>query len=200
MKVPKGPGMEKLRTSIHGMEVILEKRVEEFLRFSLVLPYQPQLCQLGFIYGNVATHFLEHWVVLKYAANGLKDASRLLARLALGLVPGEMMHVHGRGEIMPSVKLSGGLRPILISSILRRIALKAVAHMSRRAVQEFVGDLQLCFAKDGITKAHHAISCLTRKDRSRCLLSLDTSAAHQSFNRSSADSAIATAAPDLQLP
>ena len=143
---------------------------------------------------------LEHWTVLKYTASGLRDAGRLLARLALGQVPPEMITIHGRGEIIPAMKPSGGLRPILISSVLRRISLKAVAQMARDSVKAFVGNLQLCFAKDGITRAHHAITCLARQDQSRVLLSLDVAAAHQSFSRSAAESAIGRAAPMLQLP
>ena len=143
---------------------------------------------------------LEHWTVLKFAAGGLREAGQLLARLALGRVPSEMIEVHGRGEIMPAIKDNGGLRPILISSVLRRIALKVVARESREAVQQFAGDMQLCFAKDGITKAHHSISSLARKDQDRALLSLDVANAHQSFSRSEADSAIAQACPELQLP
>ena len=143
---------------------------------------------------------LEHWTVLKHSDSGLVDLSHLLARLAVGLAPEEMLEVHGKGEVMPSLKPDGGFRPVLMSSIMRRTCLKAVAQQEREAVQEFAGQTQLCFAKDGITKAHHAITFLTRTDHSRVLLSLDTSAAHQSFDRVSAASAIAQAAPHLSLP
>ena len=143
---------------------------------------------------------LEHWTVLKHADSGLKGVSQLLARLALGKVPPEMMEVHGKGEVMPSVKPAGGLRPILMSSVLRRTCLKAVAQQAREAVREYAGTTQLCFAKDGITKAHHAISLLARNDQTRVLMSLDTSAAHQSFDRQSAGAAIGEAAPSLSLP
>ena len=75
-----------------------------------------------------------------------------------------------------------------------------VAQKTRESVQHFVGPLQLCFAKDSITRGHHAITCLARSDQSRVLLGVDVAAAHQSFRRDAADAAISEAAPMLQLP
>ena len=130
---------------------------------------------------------LEHWAVLRHAPTGLKMAGQLLARLCLGLVPPEVIDVHAVGEIIATVKPSGGLRPIQLSSILRRIAVGALVKRSSAEVAAFAGEIQLGIGQaDGCAKAFQTISSLARADSSRVVMALDVKSAHQAFSRAKA--------------
>eukprot|EP00969_Alexandrium_andersonii_P157777 6973004-Alexandrium_andersonii.AAC.1 len=70
-------------------------------------------------------------------------AGMLLARLCAGEAPDEMVDVHAVGEIIPISKDHNGIRPIVLSSILRRIALGALVRRLAPDVAKYGGDEQL---------------------------------------------------------
>ena len=79
---------------------------------------------------------LEHWHVLQVADDGAKTAGRLLAHLALRLVPEDVIAAHARCEVVPSEKPSnGGLRPMQLGSVYRRIAVSGIVKFVKADVQ-----------------------------------------------------------------
>eukprot|EP00969_Alexandrium_andersonii_P016877 739770-Alexandrium_andersonii.AAC.1 len=76
-----------------------------------------------------------------------------------------------------------------------------VARTAREDVEAAVGADQLGVgAKDGVTKAFHAISAHARSEPDRVLMALDVRAAHQSFCRAAAAEALRAHAPILACP
>ena len=144
----------------------------------------------------------EHWAVLRFSPGGLDRAARVLARLALGEVPPSARRVHAIGEIIAIAGPDGGIkRPLLMSSVPRRIALAGVARVLRPEVQEAVGPYQLGVgAPDGAARAFHALEVHARAHPGRAVLAMDVQGAHQSISRPYASKAAARRCPALQLP
>ena len=145
---------------------------------------------------------LEHWCVMNCVSDGLMHAAKALAQLGLGLVPQEILDIHAVGEIMPISKPSAeGLRPLLLSSICRRIAMGAVARITRSAAQAACGSVQLGVGEgDGVAKGFHTMGALTRMDPQRVVVSVDVAMAHQSFSRCAGLVAISQEVPQLARP
>ena len=68
---------------------------------------------------------------MKFAPDGLLSAAQVLVRLGLGRAPEEIVDIHAMGELLLTNKPTGGLRPIVLSSICRRIVMGAVARRAR---------------------------------------------------------------------
>ena len=77
--------------------------------------------------------------MLRFLEKGLERAGDLLANFALGLVPEAVINAHGRSELITPTKLDGGLRPLLIGSMCRRIAMKGVARLVRSELLQHAG-------------------------------------------------------------
>ena len=144
---------------------------------------------------------LEHWCLLSCVSDGLLHAAQALAQLGLGRVPQEILEIHAVGEIIPTSKPSGDdLRPILLSSICRRVAMGSISRLTRADAQAACGSLQLCGEGDGVAKGFHTMSALTRSDPQRVVLSVDIAMAHQSFSRPEGLQAISQKVPQLARP
>ena len=86
----------------------------------------------------------------------IKNAGLLLANLALGLVPGDVVAAHSRCELVPFSKpgRGAGLRPLQLGSVCRRIAMGGLVKYISAAIEEAVGPDQLAFGvQDGCVKA-----------------------------------------------
>ena len=145
---------------------------------------------------------LEHWHVLQIVDKGAKDAGLLLANLALGLVPGDVVAAHARCELLPSLKPGGaGLRPLQLGSVCRRIAMGGLVKYVAAAVRDAVGPDQLAMGvPDGCAKAFQAIRSKCRQQPHRVVLAEDCVAAHQQLLRAHAASQLAKHCPKLMQP
>ena len=140
--------------------------------------------------------------MLQVADEGAKDAGRLLANLALGLVPRDVVEAHARCELLPSSKPGGtGLRPLQLGSICRRIAMGGLVKYVAAAAQAAVGQDQLALgAADGCAKAYQALRTKCKQQPHRVVLSEDCIAAHQHLNRDYAATQLAKHCPKLLQP
>ena len=85
----------------------------------------------------------EHWEVLTATCDGVERFSRLVVDLALGQVPRRVVRGHSRGEIIAIPKENGGLRPLIMHSILRRMGLAAVTRVTQVQARAAAGHHQL---------------------------------------------------------
>ena len=151
----------------------------------------------GFLGGR-----LEHWHVLQLADEGAKTAGRLLAHLALGLVPQDVVAAHARCEVAPSEQAGKkSLRPLQLGSVCRRIAMGGVAKLLKSDVQMAVGEDQLgAGSNDGCAKAYQALRTKCRLQPRRVILSEDCKSAHQSLERAYAAHQLEKHCPRLLQP
>ena len=145
---------------------------------------------------------LEHWHVLQLADDGAKTAGRLLAHLALGLVPEDVIAAHARCEVVPSEKPgNSGLRPMQLGSVCRRIAMSGIVKFVKADVQVAVGPDQLGIgAQDGCAKAFQAMQSKCRLQPQRVILAEDCKAAHQHLERPYAAQQLERHCPKLLQP
>ena len=144
----------------------------------------------------------EHWQILQCTENGLAKAGLLLARLALGQVPEDVLAAHARCEVAPITKPGGSsLRPLQLGSVCRRMAMSAVVSYIKDDVQAAVGADQLAIGtQDGCTKAYQALRTKCRLQPQRVVLAEDCASAHQSLDRHYAADKLAAHCPRLLQP
>ena len=108
----------------------------------------------------------------------------LIVRLAIGREPKAVVKAHAVGEILAIAKPDGGMRPLIMHSIHRRIGLGAVAKATKIESMAASGVHQLGVgARDGCVKAYHATAALAELNPAKAIMSCDVSAAHQSLDR-----------------
>ena len=84
------------------------------------------------------------------------------------------------GQITPLAKPTGGHRPLLMMSFLRRLALKSVMAVKKESVAKCAGPLQYGVRRpDGANTMIKTIQYLAEADNSRVLVALDLKAAFQ---------------------
>ena len=138
---------------------------------------------------------------MKALEGGLERAGKLLARLALGLCPETVIAAHSRCEIIVAEKLSGGLRPLQMGSVCRRIAMSGICRFLRRDVQEAVGDDQVGVgASDGCAKVYHAALAKCRQNVQNGIMTRDVESAHQRLDRQYAAEQLRSKCPLLLQP
>ena len=126
----------------------------------------------------------EHWEVLTATHDGVERFASLVVDLALGQVPRGVVRGHSRGEVIAIAKDKGGMRPLVMHSILRRMGLAAVTRITQAQAKVAAGVHQLGIGTpDGCAKAYHALGSLSRTAPGRVILALDVEAAHQSLDR-----------------
>ena len=142
---------------------------------------------------------LEHWHVLQLVDAEVKNAGLLLANLALGLVPGDVVAAHARCELVPFTKPGGGgLRPLQLGSVCRRIAMGGLVKYIAAAAQKAVGPDQLAFGvQDGCAKAFQALRSKCRQEPHRVVLAEECVSAHQTLLRAHAANQLAKHCPRL---
>ena len=110
--------------------------------------------------------------------------ANLIVRLALGQEPWNVTRAHATGDVIATEKPKGGTRPLIMSSIFRRIGLGAIAKSTQAEAMAAFGPHQLGVgAKDGCVKAFHATAVLAEVRPTKAVMSRDVGAAHQSLNR-----------------
>ena len=126
----------------------------------------------------------EHWYDHGKENGAIKSLSRLVAKVALGLVPDAIIQFFRKGQVVPLPKANGEYRPLLLTSFLRRLALKTVMKLKKHVVADVVGKLQYGVGmKDGANKLIKCIQVLGQTDDTRVLVALDLKAAFQNVSR-----------------
>ena len=110
--------------------------------------------------------------------------ANLVVRLVMGQEPRNVTRAHATGEVIATEKPKGGIRPLIMSSIFRRIGCGAIAKSTQLEAMAASGPHQLGVgAKDGCVKAFHATTVLAEIRPTKAVMSCDVGAAHQSLNR-----------------
>ena len=143
----------------------------------------------------------EHWSVLRVVEGALERAADLLANLALGRVPAEVVAAHARSEVITPEKAAGGLRPLLMGSACRRQGMRGVSKLLRAEIGVACGPDQLgTGAPDGCTRVYHAARSKCRHNAAYGIAARDIESAHQNLDRKWAAKQLTQHLPALLEP
>ena len=128
----------------------------------------------------------KHWYDFGSLAGNSELFVQVVAhRAAAAAVPNSVLQYLKAGQITPLAKPTGGHRPLLMMSFLRRLALKSVMAAKRESVAKCAGPLQYGIGRpDGANTMIKTIQYLAEADNSRVLVALDLKAAFQNVSRS----------------
>ena len=150
--------------------------------------------------GPMATR-AEHLELLRYTEDGVTRMADLIVRLALGQEPRAVTRAHATGAVLAIAKPCGGMRPLIMHSLHRRIGLGALAHVLKGETMAASGPHQLGVgATDGCVNAYHAMSALAELHPASPIMGCDVSAAHQSLDRDWMMQETRTLCPLLERP
>ena len=111
---------------------------------------------------------------------GMRLFVQVVAHMAAAAVPHSVLQYLKAGQITPLAKPTGGHRPLLMMSFLRRLALKSVMAAKRESVAKCVGALEYGVGRpDGANTMIKTIPYLAEADTSQVLIALDLKAAFQ---------------------
>ena len=126
----------------------------------------------------------EHWYNFGSLAVNTILFVQVVAHIAAASVPHLVLQYLKAGQITPLAKPTGGHRPLLMMSFLRRLALKSVMAAKKESVAKCAGPLQYGVGRpDGANTMIKTIQYLAEADNSRVLVALDLKAAFQNVSR-----------------
>ena len=110
--------------------------------------------------------------------------SLVMAYIATATIPDAVLQYLRAGQATPLAKPTGGHRPLLMMSFLRRLALKAVIAAKKPSVMAAAGALQHGVGcQDGANKMIKSTRYLVEADTDQVLVALDLKAAFQNISR-----------------
>ena len=125
----------------------------------------------------------EHWYDGEQAGESNLFV-QVVARIAAAAVPHSLLQNLRSGQVTPLDKPTGGHRPLLMMSFLRRLDLKSVMAAKKESVAKCAGPLQYGVGRpDGANTMVKAIQYLAETDPTRVLVALDLKAAIQNVSR-----------------
>ena len=140
----------------------------------------------------------EHWYDFGSLAGNSDLFVQVVAHIAAAAVPNSVLQYLRAGQITPLAKPTGGHRPLLMMSFLRRLALKSVMAAKKESVAKCAGPLQYGVGRpDGAKTMIKTIQYLAEADNSRVLVALDLKAAFQNVSRRAMLYSIAQTDADL---
>ena len=140
----------------------------------------------------------EHWYDFGSLAGNSDLFVQVVAHIATADVPNSVLQYLRAGQITPLAKPTGGHRPLLMMSFLRRLALKSVMSAKKESVAKCAGPFQYGVGRpDGANTMIKTIQYLAEADNSRVLVALDLKAAFQNVSRSAMLRSIARTDADL---
>ena len=140
----------------------------------------------------------EHWYDFGSLAGNSDLFVQVIAHTAAAAVPSSVEQYLKAGQITPLAKPTGGHRPLLMMSFLRRLALKSVMAAKKESVVKCAGSLQYGVGRpDGANTMIKTIQYLAEADNSRVLVALDLKAAFQNVSRRAMLYSIAQSDADL---
>ena len=126
----------------------------------------------------------EHWYDFGSLAGNSDLFVQIVAHIAAAALPNSVLQYLTAGQITPLAKPTGGHRPLLMMSFLRRLALKSVMAAKKESVAKCAGPLQYGVGRpDGANTMIKTIQYLAEADNSRVLVALDLKAAFQNVSR-----------------
>ena len=140
----------------------------------------------------------EHWYDFGSLAGNGDLFVEVIAHIAAAAVPNPVLQYFKAGQITPLAKPTGGPRPLLMMSLLHRLALKSVMAAKRKSVAKCAGPLQYGVGRpDGANTMIKTIQYLAEADNSRVLVALDLKSAFQNVSRRAMLYSIAQTDADL---
>ena len=140
----------------------------------------------------------EHWYNFGSLAGNSDLIVQVIAHIAAAAVPSSVLQYLKAGQITPFAKPTGGHRPLLMMSFLRRLALKSMMAAKKESVAKCAGPLQYGVGRpDGANTMINTIQYLAEADNSRVLVALDFKAAFQNVSRRAMLYSIAQTDADL---
>ena len=140
----------------------------------------------------------EHWYDFGSLAGNSDLFVQVVAHIAAADVPNSVLQYLRAGQITPLAKPTGGHRPLLMMSFLRRLALKSVMSAKKESVAKCAGPFQYGVGRpDGANTMIKTIQYLAEADNSRVLVALDLKAAFQNVSRRAMLRSIARTDADL---
>ena len=122
----------------------------------------------------------EHWYDFGSLAGNSDLFVQVIAHIAAAAVPNPVLQYLQAGQITPLAKPTGGHRPLLMMSFLRRLALKSVMAAKKESVAKCAGPLQYGVGRpDGANTMIKTIQYRAEADNSRVLVAFDLKAAFQ---------------------
>ena len=123
---------------------------------------------------------------------------QVISHMAAAAVPNPVLQYSLAGQITPLAKPTGGHRPLLMMSFLRRLALKSAMAAKIESVAKCAGLLQYGVGRpDGANTMIKTIQYLAEADDSRVLVALDLKAAFPNVSRRAMLYSIAQTGGDL---
>ena len=114
-------------------------------------------------------------------ASAIADLAKILCR---EVIHSDCTQELLAGRLIPLQKRGGGVRPIGVGEVLRRIIAKSVSTILIKDIQLAAGTLQTCSGIEaGIEAATHSMRKTFQKDSSECMLLVDASNAFNNLNR-----------------
>ena len=104
----------------------------------------------------------EHWYDFGTQAGDINTFSLVMARIATATLPDAVLQYLRAGQVTPLAKPTGGHRPLLMMSFLRRLALKAVIAAKQESVMQAAGALQQWSGMQGRSQQDdqiHSVLC-----------------------------------------
>ena len=123
---------------------------------------------------------------------------QVVAHISDASVPHSVLQYLKAGQITPLAKPTGGHRPLLMMSFLRRLALKSVMAAKKESLAKCPGPLQYGVGRpDGANTMTKTTQHLVEAHPSRVLVALDLKAAFQNVSRRATLNSIEQNDPDL---
>ena len=158
-----------------------------------IVKRMPRLSELGPL-GMRA----EHWYDFGSQAGESDLFARIIAHIATATIPDAVLQYLRAGQVTPLAKPTGGHKPQLMMSFLRRLALKAVIAAKKSSVMDAAGPLQHSVGcQDGANKMIKSIQYFAEADQTRVLVGLDLKAAFENVSRRSMLHSLGQHDPDL---
>ena len=133
----------------------------------------------------------KHLICSRFYGNLSSNLATAIAELAKKLctcnIPCKMLSEVLAGRLIPLDKGGGGIRPIGIGEVLRRVISKAVTSVLKCEIQDAAGSLQTCSGVEaGIEAAVHAMRMTFDEEETEAMLLVDASNAFNNLNRATA--------------
>ena len=187
---PKSSGADGIQSRIASWDVETEERVEESIaKLLLRLPR-------GTGAGIDASRY-EHWGGNDMGEIHIKAAAKCMRLWVQGLAPDFAYNEMRQGRILALDKKDGGLRPLVLCTVFRRIALRGMLAAFKDDLAGMVGESQYALGQPGgdvllVRLLEAAVS--TGKE---AVLSIDIKNAFGTMSRAWIDEAMAKHAPQL---
>ena len=116
----------------------------------------------------------EHWGVLAADVAALRAGAELLVDFLLGECPPEALNANLGARLMALRKPAGGIRPVAMGSVVRRLAARAACAALKGQIAGAVGPHQYGVGRPaGCELVHKSITALVDDDRSRAVIAFD---------------------------